>query len=544
MVEKEITIEIKNPEILALVIILLVFFVSELNVTFNNPIVFGDEGFHARIAQLISKNVEYYVWSPVHYTKLTKEGFSRPPLLNILIASFLLLFGGSEALINFLIPFMAFLTGSSAFFLGKELYNKETGFITAIIAGSIPAFVTYSVLIYTDILVTLFITLFFLFFVLGIKREKTVYFIISGVFGAFTFLTKTSGIAVYMFFFLAFLYQIILKRKYNLIKKYFILFIVMTIILTPYFLRNLYYYKTPICDFPYAGKFFDISGCSVREYEEEYKYEEEPQQVGTEQSVYRLGITNYLNFAYGGLDVLGIRFPWVILGVFSGLFILLSKKRMDDVFVLLMLSIFLLIFYYAPGRAEDVARYTLAWTPFIALLAGKWFSEIYEFIKKYQKYLALIVFAVVIVLSYLNLQSKLDVMAQVKQFSPLFFEASDWIKENLPEDVTLSTIWGHRAVYTTERNAIGRIPDIYLSRDETYTRDIAKKLGVTHLFIQKFSISDQNIAEHYRLDSIQFFEDNPETFIKVYENGPPLEQCLQQGGCDGNIIYEINYDTS
>jgi len=119
-----------------------------------------------------------------------------------------------------------------------------------------------------------------------------------------------------------------------------------------------------------------------------------------------------------------------------------------------------------------------------------------------------------------------------------------WIKKNLPENVTLSTVWGHRTVYACQRNAVGRIPDIFLSRNETYTREIAKKLGVTHLFIQKFSISDQNIAEHYRLDSIQFFEDHPETFVKVYENGPPLQQCLQQGGCDGNIIYEINYTVS
>jgi len=383
MGEKEITIEVKNPEILGLLVVLLMFFILELMVTFNNPIVFGDEGYHTRLAQLIAKNVEYHAWEPIHYTKLTRGGFSRPPILNILIASFLFLFGGSETLINFLIPFMALLTGLSAYFLGKELYNKETGFITAIIAGSVPAFITYSVLIYTDVLVTLFLTLFFLFFVLGVKREKNIYFIVSGIFGGFTFLTKTSGFVVYIFFFLAFLYQIILKRKYNLIKKYFTLFIVMTIILTPFFLRNLYYYKTPSCGLEYVEKIFDRSGCLIKEYEEKYEYEERPQKVGTEQSVFRMGITNYLIFAYG--EIPSIHFPWVILAALSGSFILLSKRNRDNIFVLLMLSIFSLVFYFsAPGRAEDVARYTLIWTPFIALLAGRWFSELYEFIKKYQ----------------------------------------------------------------------------------------------------------------------------------------------------------------
>ena len=130
-------------------------------------------------------------------------------------------------------------------------------------------------------------------------------------------------------------------------------------------------------------------------------------------------------------------------------------------------------------------------------------------------------------------------MAQVKQFSPLFFEACNWVKQNLPENITLTTIWGHRAAYSCQRNAVGHKVDIFLSRDVNYTKEIANKQGITHLFIQKFSIYDVPLAEKYGIESIQFFESNPETFIKVFENGPELEQCLQQGGCDGNIIYEI-----
>ncbi len=80
-----------------------------------------------------------------------------------------------------------------------------------------------------------------------------------------------------------------------------------------------------------------------------------------------------------------------------------------------------------------------------------------------------------------------------------------------------------------------------MSRDVNYTKEIAEKLGVTHIFVQKFSLSNQALAERYKVESVQFFEDNPETFKKLFENGPPLQQCLQQGGCDGNIIYEIVY---
>ena len=115
------------------------------------------------------------------------------------------------------------------------------------------------------------------------------------------------------------------------------------------------------------------------------------------------------------------------------------------------------------------------------------------------------------------------------------------LKKNLPEDVRLATIWVSRTVYNCQRSAIGHRADLFLSRDTDYTKEVAKTLEVTHFFIQKFTLSDRPLEEKYSIESIQFFEDHPETFKKVFENGLPWEQCLQQGGCDGNIIYEIVY---
>ena len=536
MPEKEITIEIKSLEIFALLVSLIIFLIFELFVTFNNPIVFGDEGYHARMSQLIAENVEYYTWEPFHYTKLSKRGFYRLPLLNVLIASFLFIFGNSEAIINFLIPFIAFLTGLSTFFLGKELYNRKLGLFSAIIATTVPSFVTYSVLVYTEILVTLFSVLFFLFFVLGIKKEKRIYTIASGVFGVLAFLSKTSGFTVYIFVFLAFLYHMLVKRRYNLAKNYFILFSILIILLLPFLLRNLYYFNTPLCGFPYFDRFLDTSGCEIDLFKGKYKFSGRIDVGGTEQSVYRMGIINYLDFAYGNL--------WfVVFTALAGLFVLLSKRGKYDVLVILILLIFLPVFNISTRRAEDTARYTMIYVPFIALLSGMWFYEVCEFVGKYRGYMAVIIFLLLLFLGCQSLMGKLSVMAMVKQFSPSFFEACNWIKENLPENITMSTVWTNRAIYCSQRNAIGHSPDIYLSRDVNYTREVAKKRGITHLFIQKFSIStgDKALSEKYKLESIQFFENHPDVFKKVYENGPSLQQCVQSGLCDGNIIYEIVY---
>ncbi len=91
------------------------------------------------------------------------------------------------------------------------------------------------------------------------------------------------------------------------------------------------------------------------------------------------------------------------------------------------------------------------------------------------------------------------------------------------------------------KRSSGNLADISLSRDLNYTLSVAKQLGITHIFIQKFSIDSQNqhLQENYDLDFVQFLENNPEHFKNIYENGLSLQECLQQGGCDGNIVYEI-----
>jgi 4-amino-4-deoxy-L-arabinose transferase-like glycosyltransferase len=537
MAEKEISIEIKNPEIILLLIVLFFFLVVELNVTLEKPIVFGDEGFHARMAQMIAQDLKYHVWNPVHFTKITAGGFSGPPLIHLTIAGFLFLLGNNELIIRSIIPFMVFLTGFSVYLVGRKLYNKKIGFIASILTVTMPSFVTYSVLIYKDILVTLYVVMFFLLFYLGIKKNRRIYFISSGAFGALAYLSKTSGFVAPIFVFLLSIYELLKTRKFSEnLKNYSISFLFIVLLTSPFFLRNIVYYKTPVCDFPYiSGSIFSTEGCTSGEFEDKYEFEGRTQAGGTEESAYKIGIMNYLEFAYGNI--------WfVVFGFCAGLFILLSKMKKNDILVILMFSIFLPVFYYSgAGRAEDAARFTLIWVPFIALIASKWFEEIYNFIKKYQKNLALIIFVLILYFSYVNFSQKLSVMAQVKQFSSSFFEACDWIKENTPEDIIISTVWSHRASYNCERTIIGHDPDIYLSRNVTYTKEVAKKLGVTHLFIQKFSLSDKAFSESYKIESVQFFEDNPETFKKVFENGHSLEQCLQQGGCDGNIVYEIIY---
>ena len=530
---KEITIEIKSPELILILIVLLGIFVLELQVTFNTPITFGDEGFHTRMAQYIAEEREYPLYSYFIGSKLLLTGFTAPPLWNILEGGFLFVFGFHESIIKFLTPFIAFLTGLVVFILTKKIFNKNVAFIATIITITIPSFVTYSVLFYKDALFTLFLSMFYLLFILAIKNDSKKYWILSAIYGGFTLLTKNSGIFVFPFIILAFLYQLYKEKKfYGLFKKYLFLFLIIILIQSTFFLRIFYYYNNPFCGLPYLGNLFDRNNCHIRDFKGNYSFAGRTEEVGTEMGVLKMGVMNYLNFAYGNIY-------FVILGLCAGLIILISKRTDINILILLILLTLLPVFYYSMPRAEDAARYMLGWVAIISIVIAKYFEEIYNFIKKYQKYVALIVFVIVIVLGFQVLMEKLDTMVKVKQFSPLFFEACDWIKENTQEDSLIFTVWAYRAVYNCQRDVMYNLADISLSKDVNYTLSTADQLGITHIFIQKFSLSNEALGEKYSIDFIQLLEDNPDHFKKVYENGMPLQQCLQQGGCDGNIVYEI-----
>jgi len=541
--DKEITIEIKKPELLVLIIFLSTILALELNVTYSTKPNFGDEGFHTYFAQKIFEEKEYFIWMPFENTSLIKGSNTRPPLWNLLEAGFFLLFGFREEIVRFLTPFIAMLTGIAVYILVKRIFDGKVALISAILVVTVPSFVTYSVLFYTDILFTFYTALAFLLFLLAEKENNKKYFWLSGIFAAFAFLTKIPGIAFYLFYGLAFLYELLKSKSFlNTFKKYLPIIAVLILIPLTFFLRNYHYFGTPICYRIPVIDLFDTSGCNINNFKNKYEFAGRVEQAGTEASVYQIGIISYLDFAYGSLWL-------VVFGAIGGALLLIEKRDNISVYVMLFLLLFFLLFPIVVGRAEDTARYTLGWIPLFTLFAGLLYGKFYEFLEKGFKYLGILVFIFVFVLSYMNASSKLAVMAQVKQFSPTFFEACNWVKTHMQENVSLYTVWAHRAIYNCQRNAVGTstLPDLALSRDVNYTVKVAKENGVTHFFIQKFSVdpANQHFAERYDLEFVQFLEAHPENFVKVYENGASLQECQQywQRGyqCDGNIIYEIKF---
>jgi hypothetical protein len=534
------TFEIKRPEIAVLLLFLTLIFVMELQVTFNTPISFGDEAFHTRMAQWIAQNVEYPVWVPFTQTLISRASFERQPFWNILEAGFFYVLGFNEGVVKLLVPMIAMLTGIAVYLFGTKFYNWRIGFIAAVILVTAPSFVTYSVLFYTDALITFFLVMFLYMFSLSVKTGRRLHMMTAGAFAALAFMTKLTGYIVYAFVALIFLYYFIKEKKFFfLIKKYSPMFLVMILIPSTFFIRNYRYYNTPICyRLPFISsitdKFINYSGCIEDSFEPQYEYEGRTEEVSTEASVFRMGVMTYLEFAYGNI--------WfVVFSFFAGVFLIFSKIDKINTILLAMMLLYIPLFFATTYRAEDTSRYALMWLPVISIIAANFFEGLHGIVKKYHRHIALVVFVIVLYFGYLNAAPKAGTMVQVKQFSPSFFEACDWVKENTQEDARLSTVWTHRASYSCQRNVIPNLPDMSLSQDIGHILSTAEKLGITHIFVQKFSLSSQALSEKYPINYVQLLEDNPEQFKKVFENGPSLSQCIQQGACDGNIIYEIVY---
>jgi len=587
---KEITVDIKNPEILILSLTLVLFFLMSFVLISKSPIAFGDEGFHTRIAQYMGEEKDYPVWTPIYGSPLKKGGFFGPPIFHLLEGSFGLL-GYSEIILKFLIPLIGIiLIGFSTFALGKKLFDTWTALIAAIITVSVPSLVTYSVLLYRDVLFTLYSSIFVLTAILAIKTNDKKYWLVSGVFCAFTFLTKTPGYTAPFFVGILFLYQLIKQKNFAKTFKQFLPIIIIFFLITgTFFLRNLAYYKTPACNFPMLYS----DNCVINEgYEDEIQYEGRTHETGTESSAFRIGLTSFFDFAYGNIWFIPLTFT-------CGLFLLFLRKTQVDILLVLAILSFLPVMYIAfPGRAEDTSRYLLALVPLICLVSANFIREAYErliknknmiwagiavffiadllvlknyfpsvsvfsislslifaillfglvpyfaFTKKTKQALVISIALFVILFSFTNIYTKLNVMKQVKQFSPYFFEACEWIKANTAEDARLGgVVWAGATGYNCQREVGGGGADVTWSRNMSLVMSILHQQGSTHIFIQKFSITwaDEKLTEKYSISWIDWMESNPKRFVKVYENGPTIEQCKQVGGCDGAILYELNY---
>lgn len=532
---KDVEVELKNPYFLLLLGFLLVLFYFEVNVTLNGPIAFGDEGYWTSMAKMIATNREYPVYQSQFSSLLKQEGFAETPLFAFFEGSFYFLFGFSETIIKFLLPILSFFLGLAIFVIFKRLYSDKIGFFTAIISMTLPAIVTYSVLFYVDIFFVYWVTFAIGFFMIAVKEEKKKYLFFSGLFAALAILTKKPALIFPVFYGIYFLYEVRQKKNFfSVLRKYLPLAAILIIVTGSFAVRNLAYFNTPLCGLPYV---FTTDKCNIDiQYNNSVDFATASSNTGTDQNVYQYGLINYFHFTYGLL--------WFVpLVFFIGLIYLLVKmEKLDFVVITFLIAGSIIFAEYYQTRAEDASRYTLFAVPVLALVCGIYLEKIMEILKSYYKYLGIGFLILILIVSYYNFYTKVLAMPQVKQFSPLFFDACKWVKQNIPENATLLSLYSAQTAYNCDRNAVWELqdlPDIVLGNSVNLTVSRLRANGIDWIFVQKFALSSQSNRDSYPTSFIAFLESNPQTFKKVFENGPDYNTCIQSGGCDGTAIYQV-----
>lgn len=519
-----------------LLIILGSSFIINLSITLASPIVFGDEGFYASRGAWIWENKQipqyYHIQSQ---SEAFKVHFIRPPYMMTLLAS---VFGlGGELLVKAFLPFVNIITAILLFLFVKKIFSEEAGVLSSLSLVIMPSVITYTILLYVEAVSALFITASMFFLYLAMTENRKRHYLISAACGGMAALTDVGGFIIPILYFFGVLYFCRSNLK-EFGKKFLILIVIFILVISPwYFLHNYMQANTfgiPVLDRLTKGSSIVILK-EIPQVNEGSKAFSGLAAGSTNDSIIKMGVTNYIEFAYSQL---------VVLFASIGLFYMFMNKKKAEGFIILWFMLVLAVNYYlsSGGRAEDAARALLVTAAPMAVLAGLCSGKIFSSLKEYRREGALIaiIFVAILVVWTLNAaNAKAQALKPVKQFAPSFFQACDWIKQNTEQGSLLVTLWQHRAEYACRRDTVWisdpGIDQAVLAKNGNTTQ-IFKLHGADYIFIQKFSISQGNQGEAYPADFVNFIANSPD-YKLAYETEP---NCLTKGDvADCSLVYKI-----
>ncbi len=409
---------------------------------------------------------DYLVISKIWASGMTPpEWFSHfigmRPLLLPLLWTFFFKIGFGELTLRFftlLIPSIA--TILITFLLGKDLFNKKIGLISATMMGAYWVFFFYSFRLLTDVF-SVFLGMLSLYFFWSfyIKKQKNIGLYLAVLFGVLAFSTRFALAlvlvicAIYLFFIKKFS---ILKDK-TIWKSIGIFFLC----ISPYVI---YFIATKFYLFQF---YFGEKAVSIKN---PIAWNILPMIFGT--------FANFLNDGF-------LHNIWSI-SFLIGLIILIpnilafdvfwkqKNKSLNSTFFVFLWIIIHLIFYIVIFRAAN-DRWLLMLMPAIFFIAAKGIMFVYNFAKKYSKYLAIfLVLVLVFGGAYQNLNHSIT-LTELKMTSYEEVKLGGlWLKENTPEDTKIITSSIVQNQYYSERQS-----DSFNTNDSIWgsCRDLYGKLS-------------------------------------------------------------------
>ncbi len=432
----------------------------------------------------------------------------RPPLLPFLE---FLIFKLSLGEITIRLILVLFSVGVVilTYLIGKEMYDKRVGLIASVIMALFWEVLFNTTRLHVEIPLLFFTYLSIYFFWKGyIKKEKRHYIWLFGVFLALAFLTKYT---IFLFGLTLLIFLLVTERlKFLKNKDLWTAVLLFFIFLIPYFIWAYVSFDT-LFPFLKAGGKGDVGRSLIESSKEIFGY-----------------IPFFLENIFLAIFLIGL--VALLIRLFLGFDIIIKKGNRvleNDFFNLMFIIMFTFYFAFVMRGGED--RWVLPIALPLFLIVGRGFSILYDFIKRYNKYIASGIIIILLGIgSYEQIkqadfiiENKKDTYLQVK-------DAALWMKENSdPSDKIFS---------------VSQPQTFYYSKRETwsYTED------KSHNFISNISHFEEFLFEEKpKYLTVSIFEYLPPWIVPYIEEHKemfkPVQGYFTQDQKPLLIIYELTY---
>ncbi len=402
-----------------------------------------------------------------------------------------LIFGVNDFAGEIVVALLGALTGLFVYLLGKELFDKKTGLIAAVLILFQPIYWFYSNRVLNDVPVILFLTAAFYFFIRGEKRNDNRSLYISGFLFAYAMLTKMIAIAALPVVF----FYLLLHKRLNFIreKKYWI---TLTIFIATFSIWLLYNQLT-------VGYLFPLELFLGR----------------VTPGVHQLDTAPFSYFFVMFIPFL--RLPLAILFFFGVGSMLLTKFRNASL-LMLWITIF---FTLASLQTVKVDRYIMPIFPAVAIVGGFGLSRIFKYLGSNKILAQVIVGLIVIMFFYVSFNEAVSMLTRASTSFCGLKETGDYIKSISSEDDTLIAASNTQVKWYSDRNLVPFIPNQSPQEFDEYVKnnsvdyiivDIWERTAPSYIF--NGTGLWQNFLNNPDYPLIYAYELSPQNYISfIYE---------------------------
>lgn len=175
----------------------------------------------------------YWVWSQ----QFDWGYYSKPPMVAWIISIATSLFGDGSLIIKSISIFIYPLTATFIYLTAKALLNEKTAFYAGLLFFTSPAVSLSSLIISTDVVLLFFWSLTLYFFVMAMKFDRTIFWVLTGLFGGLGLLSKYNMI---LFVVSAFIYLAVSRVHRNILTKthFYLTLLIALLVFLPNLLWN------------------------------------------------------------------------------------------------------------------------------------------------------------------------------------------------------------------------------------------------------------------------------------------------------------------